>query len=151
MTHSILQFDKNVRDKNTFPLLKCNISLISNLFSTPGLHIHLTVTQCRNPTIDLKETFCVENDFKMTGSALWVFFFYPLLLRSQVMFSISVTSKGCPMQAKSETIKIKPLGFTEEVEITLHFICECECNKEGIKNSQLCHFGNGTYECGACK
>uniref|UniRef100_A0A8D3BXG2 Integrin beta n=1 Tax=Scophthalmus maximus TaxID=52904 RepID=A0A8D3BXG2_SCOMX len=80
-----------------------------------------------------------------------VFFFYPLLLRSQVMFSISVTSKGCPMQAKSETIKIKPLGFTEEVEITLHFICECECNKEGIKNSQLCHFGNGTYECGACK
>ncbi|KAF0028316.1 hypothetical protein F2P81_019403 [Scophthalmus maximus] len=69
----------------------------------------------------------------------------------EVMFSISVTSKGCPMQAKSETIKIKPLGFTEEVEITLHFICECECNKEGIKNSQLCHFGNGTYECGACK
>ncbi|GLD54997.1 integrin beta-1 isoform X2 [Lates japonicus] len=69
----------------------------------------------------------------------------------EVMFSISVTSKGCPKQGKPETIKIKPLGFTEEVEITLNFICECECHKEGVKNSPKCHFGNGTYECGACK
>uniref|UniRef100_A0A668AVR1 Integrin beta n=1 Tax=Myripristis murdjan TaxID=586833 RepID=A0A668AVR1_9TELE len=69
----------------------------------------------------------------------------------EVTFSISVTAKGCPKQGKSETIKIKPLGFTEEVEITLHFICECECHKDGVKNSNLCHFGNGTYECGACK
>ncbi|KAI4807025.1 hypothetical protein KUCAC02_017803 [Chaenocephalus aceratus] len=69
----------------------------------------------------------------------------------QVMFSITVTSKGCPKQGKPETIKIKPLGFTEEVEITLNFICECECNQDGIENSELCHFGNGAYECGACK
>uniref|UniRef100_A0A8C2X804 Integrin beta n=1 Tax=Cyclopterus lumpus TaxID=8103 RepID=A0A8C2X804_CYCLU len=69
----------------------------------------------------------------------------------EVLFSISVTSKGCPKQGKPEIIKIKPLGFTEEVEIILNFICECECNKDGIKNSPLCHFGNGTYECGACK
>uniref|UniRef100_A0A672JDX4 Integrin beta n=1 Tax=Salarias fasciatus TaxID=181472 RepID=A0A672JDX4_SALFA len=62
-----------------------------------------------------------------------------------------VTSKGCPKQVKPETIKIKPLGFTEEVEITLNFICECECHKDGVENSDLCHFGNGTYECGACK
>uniref|UniRef100_A0A672JHV0 Integrin beta n=1 Tax=Salarias fasciatus TaxID=181472 RepID=A0A672JHV0_SALFA len=69
----------------------------------------------------------------------------------EVMFTISVTSKGCPKQVKPETIKIKPLGFTEEVEITLNFICECECHKDGVENSDLCHFGNGTYECGACK
>uniref|UniRef100_A0AAQ4QIV3 Integrin beta n=1 Tax=Gasterosteus aculeatus aculeatus TaxID=481459 RepID=A0AAQ4QIV3_GASAC len=69
----------------------------------------------------------------------------------EVMFSISVTSKGCPKLGKPEHIKIKPLGFTEEVEIILNFICECECNKDGVKNSPLCHFGNGTYECGACK
>uniref|UniRef100_A0A665UZH2 Integrin beta n=1 Tax=Echeneis naucrates TaxID=173247 RepID=A0A665UZH2_ECHNA len=69
----------------------------------------------------------------------------------EVYFTISVTSKGCPKPNKPETIKIKPLGFTEEVEITLHFICECECHKEGVQNSQLCHYGNGTYECGACK
>uniref|UniRef100_UPI003AADFA5C integrin beta-1a isoform X2 n=1 Tax=Centroberyx gerrardi TaxID=166262 RepID=UPI003AADFA5C len=69
----------------------------------------------------------------------------------EVTFTIGVTAKGCPKQGKSETIKIKPLGFTEEVEITLNFICECECHKDGIKNSNRCHFGNGTYECGACK
>uniref|UniRef100_A0A7N8Y4I1 Integrin beta n=1 Tax=Mastacembelus armatus TaxID=205130 RepID=A0A7N8Y4I1_9TELE len=65
--------------------------------------------------------------------------------------NISIGDEGCPKQGKPETIKIKPLGFTEEVVITLNFICECECHKEGIKNSPLCHFGNGTYECGACK
>ncbi|KAF7657925.1 hypothetical protein LDENG_00020110 [Lucifuga dentata] len=69
----------------------------------------------------------------------------------EVMFTISVTSTGCPKVRKPETVKIKPLGFTEEVEITLSFICECECHKDGVKNSNLCHFGNGTYECGACK
>uniref|UniRef100_A0A7N6AYE5 Integrin beta n=1 Tax=Anabas testudineus TaxID=64144 RepID=A0A7N6AYE5_ANATE len=50
-----------------------------------------------------------------------------------------------------QTIKIKPLGFTEEVEITLNFICDCECQKYSVKNSQDCHFGNGTNECGACR
>uniref|UniRef100_A0A673MLC0 Integrin beta n=1 Tax=Sinocyclocheilus rhinocerous TaxID=307959 RepID=A0A673MLC0_9TELE len=63
----------------------------------------------------------------------------------------SITAKGCPSNGKSETIKIKPLGFTEEVEIVLNFICECECHKGGIANSPVCHFGNGTLECGACR
>uniref|UniRef100_A0A674A3E4 Integrin beta n=1 Tax=Salmo trutta TaxID=8032 RepID=A0A674A3E4_SALTR len=49
------------------------------------------------------------------------------------------------------TIKIKPLGFTEEVEIALNFICECDCHKNGTENSEICHNGNGTYECGACR
>ncbi|KAF6727973.1 Integrin beta-1 [Oryzias melastigma] len=69
----------------------------------------------------------------------------------EVSFNISITSKGCPKKGKPETIKIKPLGFTEEVEITLNFICECDCHKDGEKDSPVCHFGNGTYECGACK
>ncbi|XP_056599408.1 LOW QUALITY PROTEIN: integrin beta-1-A-like [Triplophysa dalaica] len=69
----------------------------------------------------------------------------------EVTFDVSITAKGCPSNGKSETIKIKPLGFTEEVEIILNFICECECHVEGIPNSQECHFGNGTLECGACR
>ncbi|XP_062335889.1 integrin beta-1a isoform X1 [Osmerus eperlanus] len=72
----------------------------------------------------------------------------------EVSFNIGVTSKGCPKQtdpSKSEVIKIKPLGFTEELEITLSFICECDCHKDRIPKSELCHNGNGTYECGACK
>uniref|UniRef100_A0A8C6P9N9 Integrin beta n=1 Tax=Nothobranchius furzeri TaxID=105023 RepID=A0A8C6P9N9_NOTFU len=69
----------------------------------------------------------------------------------EVKFSISITSKGCPTKTKLKPIKIKPLGFTEELEIHLNFICECECHKKGIKDSPDCHFGNGTYECGACR
>ena len=59
-------------------------------------------------------------------------------------------STKCPSH-NSETIKIKPLGFTEEVEVVLNFICECECSKGGVPNSKDCHNGNGTLECGACK
>ncbi|XP_048019342.1 integrin beta-1b.1 [Megalobrama amblycephala] len=69
----------------------------------------------------------------------------------EVNFDIEITAKGCPSKNKSETIKIKPLGFNEEVEIVLNFICECECHKEGIPNSPACHFGNGTLECGVCR
>uniref|UniRef100_A0A674AH30 Integrin beta n=1 Tax=Salmo trutta TaxID=8032 RepID=A0A674AH30_SALTR len=69
----------------------------------------------------------------------------------EVFFIISITAKQCPKMGKPETIKIKPLGFNEEVEITLNFICECDCHKHGIENSEICHNGNGTYECGACR
>ncbi|XP_076837538.1 integrin beta-1-like [Brachyhypopomus gauderio] len=69
----------------------------------------------------------------------------------EVHFDVAITTKNCPSQGKSETIKIKLLGFTEEVEVVLNFICECECHKTGIPNSPDCHFGNGTLECGACR
>ncbi|CAD7691041.1 integrin beta-1 isoform 1-T2 [Lycaon pictus] len=68
----------------------------------------------------------------------------------EVQFEISITSNKCPNK-NSETIKIKPLGFTEEVEVILQFICECECQSEGIPSSPKCHEGNGTFECGACR
>ncbi|XP_075899198.1 integrin beta-1-like isoform X2 [Nelusetta ayraudi] len=68
----------------------------------------------------------------------------------EVAFTISVTFQGCSgSNMLSETIKIKPLGFTEEVEVAVNFICECECHKDAVENNSLCH--NGTYECGACK
>ncbi|KAM5235739.1 integrin beta-1 isoform 1-T1 [Ctenodactylus gundi] len=68
----------------------------------------------------------------------------------EVQFEISITANKCPNK-NSETIKIKPLGFTEEVEIILQFICECECQSRGIPDSPKCHDGNGTFECGACR
>ncbi|KAG7273304.1 hypothetical protein CRUP_014414 [Coryphaenoides rupestris] len=67
----------------------------------------------------------------------------------EVSFKISVEAQKCPLDGRTQTIKIKPLGFTEEVEVVLNFICECECSKGGESNSKQCH--NGTYECGACK
>uniref|UniRef100_A0A8D0GEG9 Integrin beta n=1 Tax=Sphenodon punctatus TaxID=8508 RepID=A0A8D0GEG9_SPHPU len=69
----------------------------------------------------------------------------------EVQFEISVTANECPKKGQNETIKIKPLGFTEEVEINLQFICECQCQNKGTPDSPLCHGGNGTYECGACR
>ncbi|XP_036377349.1 integrin beta-1-like [Megalops cyprinoides] len=69
----------------------------------------------------------------------------------EVSFNISIKAHKCPKQGQSETIKIKPLGFTEEVELVLNFICECSCQKDGEKNSPICHNGNGTFECGACR
>ncbi|XP_058879249.1 integrin beta-1-like isoform X1 [Acipenser ruthenus] len=69
----------------------------------------------------------------------------------EVMFNISITAHKCPKKGQDETIKIKPLGFTEEVEIKLKFICECECHDKGIPNSPKCNDGNGTFECGACR
>uniref|UniRef100_A0A3Q3E3I2 Integrin beta n=1 Tax=Labrus bergylta TaxID=56723 RepID=A0A3Q3E3I2_9LABR len=69
----------------------------------------------------------------------------------EVTFKISIESQKCPALGKSETIKVKPLGFTEEVEVVLNFICDCDCAKEGEPQSEQCHEGNGTFECGACK
>ncbi|XP_069047332.1 integrin beta-1 isoform X1 [Lepisosteus oculatus] len=70
----------------------------------------------------------------------------------EVTFNISITAHKCPKNGqKNETIKIKPLGFTEEVEIVLNFICECQCHDAGVPNSPLCNNGNGTFECGACR
>lgn len=74
-----------------------------------------------------------------------------LLLLLQVSFSINITVNGCPKQGKPQILKIRPLGFTEEVEIKLSFICDCECQKKGVVSSELCHNGNGTFECGACR
>ncbi|KAI1891398.1 hypothetical protein AGOR_G00143410 [Albula goreensis] len=69
----------------------------------------------------------------------------------EVSFTISIQANKCPKQGQSETIKIKPLGFTEEVEIVLNFICECSCQAKGEEKSPICHNGNGRFECGACR
>ncbi|KAG5850496.1 hypothetical protein ANANG_G00083080 [Anguilla anguilla] len=74
-----------------------------------------------------------------------------IYIGDEVSFKISVQAHKCPKQGQSEVIKIKPLGFTEEVEIVLNFICECSCQADGEKDSPICHNGNGTFECGACR
>lgn len=68
-----------------------------------------------------------------------------------MFFHISVQADKCPPDGRSEYIKIKPLGFTEEVEIVLNFICDCPCAASGEQQSPKCDKGNGVFECGACK
>lgn len=69
----------------------------------------------------------------------------------EVKFDISITANKCPKKGQSETVTIKALGVNEEVDVVLHFICECDCHKDGIPNSPECNSGNGTFECGACR
>jgi protocadherin alpha len=71
------------------------------------------------------------------------FFFF------KVQFEIIITSNNSS-NSNSETIKIKPLGFTK-IEIIPQFICECECQTTGIPESAKCYKGNGTFECGTCR
>ncbi|KAJ8272483.1 hypothetical protein GJAV_G00089630 [Gymnothorax javanicus] len=69
----------------------------------------------------------------------------------EVSFHISVKANKCPAHGKAEVVKIKPQGFTEEVELVLKFICDCACQSDGKPNSPMCSEGNGTFECGACR
>ncbi|KAM9307918.1 integrin beta-1-A-like [Gastrophryne carolinensis] len=71
-------------------------------------------------------------------------------LGDQVEFEISITAHKCPKNDHTDSIRIKPLGYTEEVEIILKFICECECQQPATHESPECFFG-GTFECGACR
>ncbi|XP_057713106.1 integrin beta-1-like isoform X1 [Corythoichthys intestinalis] len=68
----------------------------------------------------------------------------------EVTFKISIKSQKCELRGMPESIKIKPLGFTEEVEVVLNFICECPCSDMGEPNSDKCE-GHGTFKCGVCQ
>ncbi|XP_055521136.1 integrin beta-1-like [Leucoraja erinacea] len=71
----------------------------------------------------------------------------------EVRFTISITAKTCPDNGRTAAIEIKPLGFHTNVEITLKFACDCDCEKHRnrMMNSPLCTHGNGLLVCGACR
>lgn len=76
---------------------------------------------------------------------------YNISIGDEVSFQISIEAQKCPANVESEVIKIRALGFNEEVEVVLNFIRECQCSTRGEPKSKKCHDGNGTFECGACK
>ncbi|XP_055521127.1 integrin beta-1-B-like [Leucoraja erinacea] len=100
-----------------------------------GLSVQYTAF-CKNNTVHTG-----ENGRKCLG----------IQIGDEVSFNISITAIKCPNKGEKNTLEIKPLGFTEKVEVTLEYICECDCHKKGLPNSQECHQGNGTFECGACR
>lgn len=68
----------------------------------------------------------------------------------QVSFSVEAQLRACPKE-RSRTFTIKPLGFTDSLEVTVDFACNCDCEAKAEANSSLCTNGNGTYECGVCQ
>lgn len=71
-------------------------------------------------------------------------------LSPQVSFSVEARLRGCPKE-KNRTFTIKPVGFKDALEVTVHFACGCDCEATAQPESPLCNQGNGTYECGVCQ
>ncbi|XP_063308689.1 integrin beta-1 isoform X2 [Pelobates fuscus] len=143
---------KNLIPKSAVGTLSANSSNVIQLIidSYNSLSSELILENSKLPegvTISYK-SFC-KNGVKGTGENGRKC--SNISIGDQVEFEISVTAHKCPKKGQSESIKIKPLGFTEEVEVILHFICECDCQKDGTPHSPQCNNGNGTFECGACR
>ncbi|XP_067870723.1 integrin beta-1-like isoform X1 [Heterodontus francisci] len=109
--------------------------ILENSKLPEGVSIHYTA-YCKNNTVHTG-----ENGRKCLG----------IQIGDEVNFAISITAKKCPNNGQKTTINIIPLGFNEKVEITLEFVCECECHKKGIVDSPECDQGNGMLECGVCR
>lgn len=71
-----------------------------------------------------------------------------------VTFVAEVLVTQCPKDRAhwKQGFSIYPAGLAERLYMELDIICECECEKPGFEkpNSEFCHNGNGTYECGIC-
>ncbi|XP_046886999.1 integrin beta-1-like [Hypomesus transpacificus] len=69
----------------------------------------------------------------------------------QVVFNLSLVLTQCPKQGPlPTTISIKPLGFTEQLDIEIKPVCSCDCQTERVENSLACGT-NGALECGVCR
>ncbi|CAB1341692.1 unnamed protein product [Coregonus sp. 'balchen'] len=73
-----------------------------------------------------------------------------LKIGDTVSFSVEARLHGCPKE-KNRTFTIKPVGFKDALEVTVHFACGCDCEAAAQPESPLCNQGNGTYECGVCQ
>ncbi|XP_043089691.1 integrin beta-3a isoform X2 [Puntigrus tetrazona] len=72
-----------------------------------------------------------------------------LKIGDMVSFSIEAKLHRCPKE-KSRTFRVKPIGFKDNLQVTVDFACECSCQQSSVPASPSCHLGNGTLECGVC-
>ncbi|RZF31975.1 hypothetical protein LSTR_LSTR011640 [Laodelphax striatellus] len=64
-----------------------------------------------------------------------------LKIGSEVNFEVTFKLKECPADVNSrwETFEIRPSGMNESVIVNVEMICECPCEKEGVKpNADEC-------------
>ncbi|XP_069607435.1 integrin beta-3 [Ranitomeya imitator] len=73
-----------------------------------------------------------------------------LKIGDTVTFSIEAKVRGCPKE-RVKTFTIKPVGFKDSLTVTVHFQCDCQCQKNDEPYSPLCNDGNGTLSCGICQ
>ncbi|XP_043098149.1 integrin beta-7 [Puntigrus tetrazona] len=65
----------------------------------------------------------------------------------QITFNVSLNATAC--LKKPQTFRIKMQGINEEVKITVHTECDCNCGVPE-KASKHCN-GTGTLSCGVCR
>lgn len=70
-----------------------------------------------------------------------------LFCLSQISFTITITADQC--LSKTESFEIKPLGFTENLEIILTTECDCKCDDKTVL-SKHCN-NKGAVKCGICR
>ncbi|GAB6025583.1 hypothetical protein CHUAL_011311 [Chamberlinius hualienensis] len=74
-----------------------------------------------------------------------------LKLGTEVTFDVELTVTKCPANYKDEiyTFEISPVGLSETLVVDVQLSCDCQCERDGQKNSHHCT-NAGTYECGIC-
>ncbi|XP_061094466.1 integrin beta-1-B-like [Conger conger] len=68
----------------------------------------------------------------------------------EVSFQVSITATGCEDGGGEARVFIKPQGFSEEVEVVLQPVCQCNCSQDRLALSPSCN-SKGVLECGACR
>ncbi|XP_041056386.1 integrin beta-2 isoform X3 [Carcharodon carcharias] len=67
-------------------------------------------------------------------------------INTEISFTITVTAEKC--LTKTESFEIRPLGFTEKLEVSVQMRCGCKCDDKPDLSS---HCNNkGTVKCGVC-
>ncbi|XP_062907767.1 integrin beta-2-like [Mobula hypostoma] len=67
-------------------------------------------------------------------------------INEEIRFSVTITAEKC--LSKTESFEIKPLGFTEKLEISLTTECDCKCDDQP-EVSKHCN-NTGHVKCGVC-
>ncbi|XP_069790315.1 integrin beta-2 isoform X2 [Narcine bancroftii] len=67
-------------------------------------------------------------------------------INQEISFTVTITADKC--LSKTASFEIKPLGFTENLEISLKTECNCECDDKPHA-SEHCN-NHGAVKCGIC-
>ncbi|XP_013855318.1 integrin beta-5 [Austrofundulus limnaeus] len=72
-----------------------------------------------------------------------------LKIGDTVSFDVSVEARSCPRRGADQSFTIKPVGFKDRLEVSVSYLCDCDCSQTAQKNSSICN-SIGTYNCGTC-
>ncbi|XP_038608849.1 integrin beta-7 [Tachyglossus aculeatus] len=68
-------------------------------------------------------------------------------INQTVQFTVTVRADGCV--ERGHTVRVRALGFVEELQLELEPVCDCACG-DPEPNAPHCGRGNGSLHCGVC-